>query len=173
MFANEGKGHADVICLVSEICRSVLADLARRKIPGLVPDSETTPALVIFRKGEFSRARIYFGRLSPASNLELIFVARAVNVIRMELDTDQIRMMVPAPASNLVSMFCAIWLTFRRAQVGGQAWSLHDITGRYPDVTSRPFSSTPIRVFGRLVLGQEDLQVPDGIDVRLPARAVS
>ncbi|WP_429321791.1 hypothetical protein [Paraburkholderia sp. GAS448] len=129
--------------------------------------------MVIFEKGGFSTARVHFGRLSPAAKLELIFATHAVNVIRMDPDTDQTRMVVPACADNLVSMFCAIWLTFIRARARAQEWSLHDITALYLDVTATPAFAAPVRVFGRLVLGQENLQLPDGVNVRLRGAALS
>jgi hypothetical protein len=154
-----------------EIFRSVLADLTCRKIPNMVHESKMRPAMVLFERQEFSRARVYFGRLSSASRLELIFAVHAVNVIRMDPDTDLIRMIVPA-APNLVSMFCATWLTFTRALVSAQEWSLRDISTLYPDVTAAPVFAAPIRVFGRLVLGQKNLRLPEGFDVRLPGVAV-
>lgn len=170
---NDGGSRTWRCYLEPEIFRSVLADLAFRGIPDFIPDSEMRPAMVICEKGRLSIARVYFGRLSPASKLELIFAAHAVNVIRTDPDTDQIRMVVPACAENLVSMFCVIWLTFARARARAQEWSLHDMTALYADVTATPAFAAPIRVFGRLVLGQENLQLPDGLNVRLPGMAVS
>lgn len=173
MFADEGRCCRRGEYLEFGIFRLVLADLERRRIPNLIPDSESRPAMVIFEKGELSRARIYLGRLSSASRLELIFAAHAVNVIRMAPDTDLTRMVIPAWAANLASMFCAIWLTFIRARVSAQEWSLRDITVFYPDVTVTPAFATPIRVFGRLILGQDNLTLPCGKDVKLPRVAVS
>lgn len=173
MFVNDGGSRTWEGGLESGIFRSVLADLAGRKIPDFIPGSEIRPAMVIFAKGRFSTARVYFGRLSPAARLELILAAHAINVIRMDADTDQTRMVVPSCAENLISMFCAVWLTFARARADAREWSLHAITALYPDVTATPAFAATIRVFGRLVLGQENLQLPDGVNVRFPGAALS
>jgi hypothetical protein len=158
---------------VWRIFTNVVDDLENRDLPNLTIDHTTAPAMVVFSKGEYNLARVMFAQVWTCTMLELVLLARPPNVIRMQPDTDRIRMMLPVQAHNLASMFCGIWLSFRRAVVNDQSWSLHDITCQYRDVAATPAFRVAVRRFGHLVFGQEDLQLANGIDVRLQGRTIS